>query len=152
MGGEGQAGRGAVTIKDVAAALGVSHSTVSRALNGHSHISPEMKDKVRRAARELGYVVNAGARTLRQASSRLIGLVVPNVTNELVTAMMKVLAARCERANYQLVLCVTQDDAEAELRHVEMLRQSRATGLITVPTPFVLPETARMMAAMPVVQ
>jgi LacI family transcriptional regulator len=145
-------GSGGVTIKDVATALGVSHSTVSRALNNHSHISLEMKERVRCAAAELGYVVNAGARTLRQASSRLIGLVVPNVTNELVAAMVKVLAARCEQADYQLVLCVTEDDAQAELRHVRMLRQSRATGLITVPTPFVLSETARLMAGMPVVQ
>lgn len=141
-----------MTIKDIAAALGVSHSTVSRALNDHSHISPEMKQRVRGCALELGYVVNAGARTLRQASSRLIGLVVPNVTSELFTVMIKVLAARCERAAYQLVLCVTEDDPEMELRHVEMLRQSRATGLVTVPSPFVLPETARLMSAMPTIQ
>ena len=144
--------RGAATIKDVAAALGVSHSTVSRALNDHSHISDDMKARVRRAAAELGYVVNAGARTLRQASSRLVGLIVPNVTNELFAVMIKVLAARCEHAGYQLVLCVTEDNPEAELRHVEMLRQSRATGLVVVPTPFVLPETARLMSAIPVVQ
>ena len=143
---------GSVTIKDVAAALGVSHSTVSRALNDHSHISLEMKERVRRAALDLGYVVNAGARTLRQASSRLIGLIVPNVTSEFTAIMVKVLAARCDHAAYQLVLCVTEDDAQAELRHVQMLRQSRATGLITVPTPFVLPEAVRLMAAMPVVQ
>jgi DNA-binding LacI/PurR family transcriptional regulator len=147
-----EAAPGHVTIKDIASALGVSHSTVSRALNDHSHISDEMKERVRRSALELGYVVNAGARTLRQSNSRLIGIIVPDVMNELFAVMIKVLAARCERAGYQLVLCVTQDDPDAELRHVERLRQSRATGLIAVPTPYVLPETAKLMEAMPVVQ
>lgn len=143
---------GSVTIKDIAAALGVSHSTVSRALNDHSHISREMKERVRAAALEHGYVVNAGARTLRRSSSRLIGLIVPNVLNELFAVMIKVLAARCDRAGYQLVLCVTDDDPAAELRHVEMLRQSRATGIVTVPTGAPLEETARLMSAIPVIQ
>jgi LacI family transcriptional regulator len=140
------------TIKDIAVALGVSHSTVSRALNDHRHISDEMKDRVRRAAVELGYVVNAGARTLRQANNRLIGLIVPDVMNQLFVVMTKVLAARCEQAGYQLVLCITRDDAEVELKHVQSLRQSRATGIIVVPTPYVLPETAQLMSAMSVVQ
>jgi len=141
-----------VTIKDIAIALGVSHSTVSRALNDHGHISDDMKERVRAAALELGYVVHAGARTLRQAHARLIGIIVPDVMNQLFAVMIKVLAARCDRAGYQLVLCVTEDDPETELRHVEALRQSRATGLIIVPTPSVLSKTAILMAAMPVVQ
>jgi LacI family transcriptional regulator len=141
-----------VTIKDIAATLGVSHSTVSRALNDHSHISTAMKERVRSVAADLGYVVNAGARTLRQSSSRLVGVIVPNVLNELFAVMIKVLAARCERAGFQLVLCVTEDDPKIELRHIEMLRQSRAMGLIVVPSPFLLPETARLMSAIPLVQ
>lgn len=141
-----------VTIKDIAAALGVSHSTVSRALNDHSHISRDMKEQVRRTAMELGYVAHAGARTLRQAHARLIGMLAPNVMNQLFAVMIKVLAARCARAGYQLVLCVTEDDPEVELRHVEALRQSRATGIIIVPTAGVLAKTALLMAAMPVVQ
>jgi LacI family transcriptional regulator len=141
-----------VTIKDIASALDVSHSTVSRALNDHCHISAKMKKRVRGKALELGYVVHAGARTLRQANARLIGIIVPDVMNQLFAVMIKVLAARCERAGYQLVLCVTEDDPEAELRHVETLRQGRATGLIIVPTSGVLAKTAMLMEAMPVVQ
>jgi LacI family transcriptional regulator len=153
-GGEGarRVASSPVTIKDIAAALGVSHSTVSRALNDHSHISADMKERVRRTAMELGYIAHAGARTLRQAHGRLIGMLAPNVMNQLFAVMIKVLAARCARAGYQLVLCVTEDDPEAELRHVEALRQSRATGLVIVPTSGVLSKTALLMAAMPVVQ
>jgi LacI family transcriptional regulator len=144
--------RGAVTIKDIASALQVSHSTVSRALNDHTHISAETKERVRQAALELGYVVNAGARTLRQARSRLIGVMVPNVTNELFAVMLKVLAERCQQAGYQIVLGVTNDDPEVELRHVEALRESRAVGVVCVPTARLLPATARLMEAMCVVQ
>ncbi len=141
-----------VTIKDIAARLGVSHSTVSRALNDHSHISDDMKKRVRRAAMDLGYVAHAGARTLRQAHARLIGILVPDVMNQLVAVMVKVLAARCARAGYQLVLGATEDDPEVEMRQVEALRQSRATGIIIVPTPGVLSKTALLLAGMPVVQ
>lgn len=151
-GAERPPGTATVTIKDIAARVGVSHSTVSRALNDHSHISADMKRRVRRAAMDLGYVAHAGARTLRQPHARLIGLMVPDVMNQLVAVMVKVLAARCARAGYQLVLCVTEDDPETEMRQVEALRQSRATGLIIVPTPGVLSKTALLMAAMPVVQ
>jgi LacI family transcriptional regulator len=141
-----------VTIKDVAEHLGVSHSTVSRALNDRRHISEEMKARVRQAAAELGYVVNAGARTLRSAESNLIGLIVPDVGSELFTAAAKALAARCFRAGYQLVLCVHEDDPEIELRHVEALRQARALGVVIIPTPGVLDQTAALLKATSVVQ
>jgi LacI family transcriptional regulator len=140
------------TIKDIANALGVSHSTVSRALNDQRHISKDMKRRVRQAASELGYIVNAGARTLRQANSTLIGLIAPDVMSELFAVMTKVLALRCARAGYQLVVNITEDDAAVELAHVKALRQSRALGVIIIPTPDMLPETAELLGPTCVVQ
>lgn len=140
------------TIKDIANALGVSHSTVSRALNDQRHISRDMKDRVRQAASELGYIVNAGARTLRQANSSLIGLIAPDVMSELFAVMCKVLALRCARAGYQLAVSITEDDPVAELTHVKALRQARALGVIIIPTPHMLPETAALLRPACVVQ
>jgi LacI family transcriptional regulator len=140
------------TIKDIATALGVSHSTVSRALNDQRHISSDMKRLVRETAAELGYVVNAGARTLRQANSNLIGLIAPDVMSELFAVMTRVLALRCARAGYQLVVSVTEDEPMQELRHVEALRQARALGVVIIPTPRMLKETANLLKPINVVQ
>ncbi len=146
------AGEGNPTIKDVAVSLGVSHSTVSRALNDHPHISDEVKERVRLKAAELGYVANESARALRQASSRLIGLIVPNVFSEFTSVLVKTVAARCYLADYQVILCVTEEDSRAELRHVEMLRRSRASGIVIVPTQHLGKETAAQLANIPLVQ
>ncbi|HEY3694016.1 LacI family DNA-binding transcriptional regulator [Phenylobacterium sp.] len=140
------------TIKDIANALGLSHSTVSRALNDFPHISAETKARVREKAAELEYVVNSGARTLRHASSSLIGLVVPHSTNELSATMTRVLASRCQRAGYQLVLSMCDDDEEIELRQVKALRQARALGIIIIPAPNLLEETAQLLSSASVVQ
>lgn len=146
------AGESNPTIKDLAVSLGVSHSTVSRALNDHPHISDEVKERVRQKAAELGYVANESARALRQASSRLIGLIVPNVISEFSATLVKIVAARCYLADYQIILCVTEEDSRAELRHVEMLRRSRASGIVIVPTQHLSKETAALLANMPLVQ
>jgi LacI family transcriptional regulator len=141
-----------ITIKDVAKHLGISHSTVSRALNDHPHISSKMKERVRRAAAELGYVANASARTLRQASNPLIGLVAPNAMDTLFSVVAQTVAARCEEVGYQFVLCLTRENPEQELRHVEKLRETRAAGIIIIPSIELMPETARLLDGLPAVQ
>jgi DNA-binding LacI/PurR family transcriptional regulator len=141
-----------VTIKDVAERLGVSHSTVSRALNDHRHISEDMKDRVREAAADLGYVVNASARKLRRAESNLIALIVPDVLAEMFTFVAKSLSAQCFKAGYQLVLCATDDDPTTELRHVEALCQARAIGVVIIPSPRLLEQTAALLKPIPTVQ
>jgi DNA-binding IclR family transcriptional regulator len=116
---KGSSARPPATIKDIANALGLSHSTVSRALNDFPHLSADTKARVREKAAELEYVVNSGARTLRYANSSLVGLVAPHPTNDLSAAMARVLASQCQRAGYQLVLSMCEDDEVVELRQVK---------------------------------
>lgn len=141
-----------VTIKDVAQHLRVSHSTVSRALNDHRHISRTMKDRVREAVTELGYVANASARKLRGAESNLIALIVPDVMAEMFTFIAKSLTTHCFKAGYQLVLCATDDDPEIERQHVEKLREARAIGAVIIPSPGLLRETAALLRPVATVQ
>ncbi|MFS7876857.1 MFS transporter [Streptomyces asiaticus] len=70
-----------VTLKDVAARAGVSVGTASRVLSGHSATSPAARERVRAAATELGYRVNARAQALRSARSHAVGLLVSDVRN-----------------------------------------------------------------------
>jgi DNA-binding LacI/PurR family transcriptional regulator len=141
-----------VTIKDVAERLGISHSTVSRALNDHPYTNAETKRRVNETAAALGYVANAGARTLRSAASTLIGLILPDVQNEIFSVATKVLANRCANAGYQLVLSVTEDDPSVELKHVEAFRQARAMGIIITPSPEPLEKTLALLSSTVVVQ
>lgn len=68
-----------VTIKDIAAKLGLDVSTVSYALSGKGTIKPETREWIRRTAEELGYVPNGHARKVRTGRSNLVGIIMPNV-------------------------------------------------------------------------
>ena len=72
-----------VTIKDIAEHLGISHSTVSRALSDHPYTNEQTKQNVRQAVERLGYVPNAAARSLRSDKGSLVGLILPQIQNEL---------------------------------------------------------------------
>src|SRR3954447_21850332 len=69
--------RGTVTIEEVAAAAGVSRSTVSRVVNGSTAVSPEALESVQRAIADLNYVPNRAARSLASRQTPAIALIVP---------------------------------------------------------------------------
>lgn len=141
-----------VTIKDVAAHLGVSFSAVSRALNDQQHTSKAMKDRVRSAAAELGYVPNNAARMMHRRHSQLIGLVIPDLANQIFAETASIMSERCHAAGYQLILAVSQRNATIELEQVEALREMRVAGVIIAPCGDSLPETRALLSSMPVVQ
>jgi LacI family transcriptional regulator len=141
-----------VTIKDVAAHLGVSFSAVSRALNDRQHTSDAMKVKVRDAARELGYIPHNAAQMMHRSHSQTIGLVMPDVSNYIFAEAASVMAEQCHAAGYQLVLAVSQRDPQIELEQVESMRAMRVAGVIIAPCGNSLPETHKLLASMPSVQ
>ena len=70
-----------ITTRDIAERLGISVSTVGRALADDRRISDATKLRVRRAAAELGYVGNHAARMMRGVPSKVVGLVIPDIRN-----------------------------------------------------------------------
>ncbi|WP_116091871.1 LacI family DNA-binding transcriptional regulator [Sphingomonas crusticola] len=141
------------TIKDVANALGIAYSTVSRALNDHPHTSEAMKKRVRDAAIAMGYVPNTAARLMRGSPGMQIGLIVPDIQNySLFATCAKVLADHCSKLGYQLVLSISDDNPETELRHVQAMREAQVAGLVIAASAGTLPETKRLLAAVPAVQ
>lgn len=119
-----------MTVTDLAAHLGLAHSTVSRALAGNSRISPETRERVKRAAAELGYVANAGARTLRSGRSGIIGLVLPDIRNEFFAAVAQGLADDCIHQKRQMVLALSSDDPGVEAEVVRSLLESQVEGIV----------------------
>jgi LacI family transcriptional regulator len=141
-----------VTIKDIAEYLGISHSTVSRALSDHPYTNADTKEKVRRAVEKLGYVPNAAARSLRGDPGSIIGLILPDIQNELFGVTAQTVSHRCLRGGFQMVLAVSEDDPVNEYKHVLALREARAAGIIITPTPGMLAKTHALLQSVPVVQ
>jgi LacI family transcriptional regulator len=141
-----------VTIKDIAARLDVSASTVGRALADDPRISVSMKQKVQEVANEIGYVANRAARMMRGVSSNLVGLIVPDIRNTFYSTIAHALSNCLEQHGFQLTLSETDDDRAAELRHVRELVSANVAGMILVPSARPLPETVRLLKSMPHIQ
>jgi len=121
------------TIYDVAARAGVSPATVSRVLNG----APVSADKVRmvkKAAADLKYRPSRVARRLRNQSSELIALMIPDVENPFFTALARGVEDRIQEAGYSVVLCNTDDDPEKENKYLDVVESEAMAGVILAPS------------------
>jgi LacI family transcriptional regulator len=110
-----QATRATVTIEEVAAAAGVSRSTVSRVVNGSTAVSPAALEAVQRAIAELKYVPNRAARSLASRQTLAIGLVVPEDTatffgDPFFAAIVSGINERLVRSDYVLNLFIASDE------------------------------------------
>jgi LacI family transcriptional regulator len=123
-----------VTLKDVAEAARVSVSTASRALGGGGLASERTQQRLARIARELGYRPNPIARGLKTGQSRLVGLLVHNLTNASFQVMAEVVQTRLKAIGYQMLLCIAGDDPQQEKDTLATLADHRVDGLIVVPT------------------
>ena len=122
-----------VTIADVAARVGLTNITVSRALNRPEMVKAETRSKIEAAASELGYVPNAFARGLKHSESRLIGFVTASVDNPFYAEMIKTVSRHAKRHNYAILLFDTDGEAWLEANAIETLLSYQAAGIILSP-------------------
>lgn len=118
---------GRVTIRSVADAAGVSIATVSRVMSGQS-VRPELADRVRSAAQELGYQPNPAAQGLVSGINRTVGVVVPDLANPYFNGVLKALNVHAARAGFRTLVADSDNDENEELeisrnllRHVDGL-------------------------------
>ena len=121
------------TIKDIAAQLGVSHSTVSRALRSDPRISSATSENVRKAARAAGYRPNIMALGLVHNRSSLIGILTSNVKGSFFADVIDGAQAVLDRRGYSSLLCCSNKSATAERAHLETLIDKRVEGIIVLP-------------------
>jgi LacI family transcriptional regulator len=130
-----------VTIKDIAKTVGVSASTVSRALSGSPLVNNETKRRILDVARSLGYERNELARALVKGASGAIGLIVPDITNPFFSDIARGVSDIADRASYGVILCNTDGRVDRELSYVRLMRRKRVDGLLvcsaTLDAPFV---------------
>jgi LacI family transcriptional regulator len=119
----------AVTIKDVARAAGVSASTVTRALTLPDLVSAPTRERVVRAADELGYHPNRAARELITGRTGNLGLIVPDLGNPFFPSVVKGVQARAHEADYAVFLADSDEDSAAEPALVRKLAK-QVDGLV----------------------
>lgn len=117
------------TIRDVARKADVSVASVSRALNGHSNVNPDTRDKVMKAVADLGYVPNQAARSLSMAQSHAIGVVVPDLHGEFFSELIRGMDEGASAAGYQLLLSTMHAEVALAGQALRAMR-GRVDGLI----------------------
>ena len=133
-----------VTIKDIAQKLGVSGSTVSRALRDDPRISKKVTLEVKAMAARMGYIPNIAASSLRIGKTKIIGLVVRDLRDGFCLEVIPSIEAACAANNYGLLLCDAGADSEREKEYMKTLLQRRVDGMIVItpltitPDPYVL--------------
>lgn len=125
--------KAAPTIRDVAQAAGVSLGTASRALNRSGSVSPQATAAVEKAARQLGYVPDAIAQSMRTRSTGVVGLLVSDFSNPLYARIIVAVEARLQLDGYALLLANTHNDTRREAALIELFRRRRVDGLILGP-------------------
>jgi LacI family transcriptional regulator len=122
------------TIKDVARLAGVSTATVSAVINETSYVSAPLKERVVEAIAQLGYAPSGVARSLRTQATRLIGVIVADITNPFFTQLVRLIGASAQDRGYSVLLCETDHDAAKEFAALQLLAAHRVDGVILAPT------------------
>jgi LacI family transcriptional regulator, galactose operon repressor len=121
------------TLADIAREAGTSASTASRALSGRGYVSDQVRERLLAVADRLGYVPNASAQTLKQQTSRVVGVVVSAIDNQFYAALAAGIEQVLREANYQMVILGDSSDAGEELEGVRTFIAMRTPGVIMTP-------------------
>lgn len=118
------------SIKDIARAAGISHSTVSRALNDSPLVNAETKARVRLMADTLGYSPDASARSLVRGRSHTVGVVVTTIADPFAAEVIEGIERTAYAHGYSLILTASHDEPAQEIAAVEVLRSKRVDSII----------------------
>jgi LacI family transcriptional regulator len=122
-----------VTLADVAREAGTSASTASRALTGRGYVSSDARERLLEAAERLGYVGNAWALTLKQRTSRVIGVIVSELGNQFYAGLASGIEETLRSEGYQMLLVSDNSDSSQELAVTRTFLGLRAAGVIMTP-------------------
>lgn len=121
-----------LSIKDISAMSGVSIATVSRIINKNGRYSKETEERVRAIIEENHYVPNMVAKGLRINRMNNIGIIVPDITNEFFVRLVHEIETTLFDCNYSSFICNTNEEADVEFKHLNMLRTQNVSGIIYI--------------------
>lgn len=119
-----------VTIKDIARILGISPSTVSRALKNHPDISEATKQAVNELAEKLKYEPNAVALSLKQSRSKTIGVVIPEIVHYFFSSVISGIEDVAYDAGFTVIICQSNERYDREVANVKALLSHRVDGVL----------------------
>lgn len=119
-----------ITIKDIARALGISPSTVSRALKNHPDISQDTKDKVNKYAKDFNYKPNTLALSLRMSRNNTIGVIVPEIIHYFFSSILSGIEQIANQEGFNVIVCQSSENYEKEIRNAEALIATRVSGVL----------------------
>ena len=122
--------KGQVTIKDIAKELGVSPSTVSRALKDHPDISSETKKAINDLAKKLNYSPDPIALSLKSRKSKIIGVIIPEIVHYFFATVLHGIEDFAYNSGYNVMICESNESYERELKNVEALLSNRSDGIL----------------------
>jgi len=118
------------TIRDIAKILGISKSTVSRALNNHYDVSQETARKVRELAEKIDYQPNLLAQHLKQQRTNTIGVLVPETVNRFTARALAGIQEVADHAGFNVMICQSNETLATEQNNLKSLIANRADGLL----------------------
>ncbi|WP_321335348.1 LacI family DNA-binding transcriptional regulator [uncultured Bacteroides sp.] len=120
-----------ITIKDIGRALGVSPSTVSRALKDNPDISPATREAIHKYAREHNYKPNALALNLRTNRSNTIGVIIPQLVHHFFSCVLSGIEKSAANAGYNILVAQSNESYEQEVKIVHSFLAARVCGVIS---------------------
>jgi DNA-binding LacI/PurR family transcriptional regulator len=118
------------TIIDIAKRLGISPSTVSRALSDHPDIKKETKAQVKKIAKELRYSPNQMAQSLKNNRTTTIGVIVPEIKHDFFSSAISGIEEVAYKSGYTIILCQSNESYEREVLNANLLVNHRVAGVV----------------------
>jgi len=122
--------KGQVTIKDIAKELGISPSTVSKALKDHPDISPATKRAVRDLVEKWNYKPDPIALSLKSGQTKIIGVIVPEIVHYFFSTVISGIEDLAYDSGYHVMFCQSNESYEREVKAVQTLLSSRVDGIL----------------------
>ncbi|MGR9298200.1 LacI family DNA-binding transcriptional regulator [Rhizobium leguminosarum] len=123
-----------VGIREVAKLAGVSTGTVSRILNDHPSVTNELRARVTAIIKDLGYTPDPSARSMRGKVSRLIGIVIPDLTNPFFAELVQSAEQAAANHGYNIIVMTSFDHAAKEADRIKQLTSRKVDGIMLVPS------------------
>jgi len=123
-----------LTIKDIAKALNVSISTVSKALNDSYEIAESTKQKIKAYAKEHNYKPNFNALSLKNKKTKTIAVIIPNMLKYIYAQVFNGIEKVANEKGYKIITCVSNEKLEKEIEILEMLSNGSIDGFIISPS------------------
>lgn len=119
----------AISIKDLAKSLGLSSSTVSRALNNNPRISKKTREKVQAQAKLMNYRHNDAAASLRTGKTQTFGVIIPLANRSFFASIISSIETMLNKSNYNVIICQTNEKYEREKAAIDALLKARVDGI-----------------------